>query len=198
MQVKRLGRMVLLLLCSAGAWSKVHAQTETPGASPAVPRHYSATAFGQAGSAAGKSVGVDLYITQWTSDEDLQAFVTTLANNGPDGLLNALQKTKDVGRLSPTGSVGSGIRIARYSPTPEGGLRIMTVTDRPITFSEAYHGTRSRYYPFGIVDLVIDPAGKATGTLAPACKIRFNKQKQLEIEHYGIKPLRLVNVRLTK
>ena|ERR1700739_110415 len=118
-----------------------------------------------------------------------------LAKSGPDGLVKALDKTKDVGRLAPTGFVGSGFRIARSRPTPGEGLHIVMVTNRPISFGEAYHGARSRDYQFGIVVLNVDKDGKRTGSLEPICKIKFNKQNQLEIEHYGQKPLRLANVR---
>jgi hypothetical protein len=46
--------------------------------------------------------------------------------------------------------------------------------------------------------LDVDKDGKGTGSLAPICKIKFNKQNQLEVEHYGQKPLRLANVRRVK
>ena len=55
---------------------------------------------------------------------------------------------------------------------------------------------RSTGYQFGIVVLDVDKNGKGTGTLAPVCKIKFNKKNELEIENYGQKPLRLANVYL--
>ena len=72
------------------------------------------------------------------------------------------------------------------------------VTDRPISFGEAYNSTRSTTYPFGIVVLDVDKDGNGSGTLAPICKIKFNKSGQLEIENYGQKPLRLTNVHSEK
>ena len=39
---------------------------------------------------------------------------------------------------------------------------------------------------------------KAPDALAPICKIKFNKKGELEIENYGQKPLRLVNVQMGK
>jgi hypothetical protein len=59
-----------------------------------LPRQYAATAFGQTGSMAGKSFGVNTYITAWTTDQQVQDFISVLKEKGPDG---------DVGRLSPTG-----------------------------------------------------------------------------------------------
>jgi hypothetical protein len=198
MRLQKLESMILLLVLSACAWSNAVAQIENANPASDLPRQYSGTAIGQAGVAAGKNIGVDVYITRWTTDEAVQDFAATLAKSGPDGLVKALDKTKDVGRLAPTGFVGSGFSIARSRPTPGGGVHIVMVTNRPISFGEAYHGTRSRDYKFGIVVLDVDKDGKGTGSLAPICKIKFNKQNQLEIEHYGQKPLRLANVRRVK
>jgi hypothetical protein len=198
----RMVRWMVVLLALSGSvllgGTSAAAQVEGPVAGPDLPRQYSATAFGQAGTAAGKSFGLDIYITGWTSDQDLQNFATILKAKGPDGLVSALEKTKDVGRLSPTGFVGSGFRIARARPTPEGGLRIVMVTNRPMSFGELYRGSRSTDYQFGIVVLNVDKDGKGTGTLAPVCKIKFNKKGELEIENFGQKPWRLANVRRVK
>jgi hypothetical protein len=89
-----------------------------------------------------------------------------------------MEKISDVGRLSPTGFAGSGFRFARYRPTASGGLHIVMVTNRPMSFGELYRGGRSTDYQFGIAVLDVDKNG--TGTLAPVCKIKFNKKNELE------------------
>jgi hypothetical protein len=163
-----------------------------------LPAQFAATAIGQAGEIAGKSFGVTIYVTGLTSDEEVQEFAATLKGKGQSGLVSALENAKDVGRVSPTGSVGNGFRIARVHPGKGGGTNVVMVTNRPISFGELYRGTRSTDYPFGIVTLNLDKDGKGTGTLAPMCKVRFNKKGELEIEHYGQKPFRLANVRREK
>jgi hypothetical protein len=40
----------------------------------------------------------------------------------------------------------------------------------------------------------IDKDGKGSGTFAPACKVKFNKKNELEIENFSQKPFRLTNV----
>ncbi len=109
-----------------------------------------------------------------------------------------MEKASDVGRVSPTGYVGSGFRYARYRPTANGGLRIVMVTNRPIGIGESYQGGRSVDYQLGIIVLNVDKDGKGTGQLAPVCKIKFNKKNELEIENYGQKLFRLANVYLQK
>jgi hypothetical protein len=159
-----------------------------------VPAQYSAVAFGQSGATAGRSFGLSVYVTELTSDGEVQELASTLKHKGPDGLLSAFEDIKDKGRVAPTGSVGTGMRVVRIHPTKDGGERIVLVTNRPITFPELYNGTRSRDYQFGIVVLNVDKDGKGTGSFAPLCKIKFNKKNELEIEHYGQKPFRLANV----
>ena len=165
---------------------------------PKVPAQYSATAFGQAGSAAGKSFGLTVFIEGLTTDGERDELLGTLKQKGQDGVVSAMEDMKDKGRVAPTGSVGTGMRFVRIYPGTNGGQHIIMATDRPIAFGELYNGTRSRDYPIGIVVLDVDKDGKGTGSFAPVCKIKFNKKKELEIEHYGQKPFRLANVYLQK
>jgi hypothetical protein len=163
-----------------------------------LPQQYSATAIGQAGTAAGKSFGVNIYLTGLTTDQQEQEFIATLKSKGQNGLVSALEKTSDVGRVAPVGSVGSGFRFARVQKTADGGWHITMATNRPISFGELYNSTRSRDYPIGIVTLNVDKDGNGTGLLYGACKVKFNKKGELEVEHYGQKPFRLANVRRQK
>lgn len=168
--------------------------SEPPKTQPDVPAQYAAVAYGQSGAAAGKSFGLAIYVQELTGDGEIEELAATLKHKGPDGLLKAMEDTKDKGRVAPTGSVGTGMRVIRIRPTANGGQHIVLATNRPISFPELYNGTRSRDYKFGIVVLNVDKDGKGTGSFAPLCKIKFNKKNELEIEHYGQKPFRLANV----
>ncbi len=187
-----------ILMFSACVFSNAAAQPASVNPGVEFPAQFAATAIGQAGAVAGKSFGVTIYLTGLTSEQEVQEFAATLKSKGQSGLVSALENAKDVGRVSPTGSVGSGFRIVRVHAGKDGGTTIVMVTNRPISFGELYKGTRSTDYPFGIVTLNLDKDGKGTGSLAPMCKVRFNKKGELEIEHYGQKPFRLANVRREK
>src|SRR5277367_1699263 len=89
------------------------AQTAAAGPNSDLPQTYGATAFGQSGSLAGKSFGVTINVTAWTTDQEAHDFATVLKSSGPNGLVSALGKSKEVGRLSPTGFAGSSFHIAR-------------------------------------------------------------------------------------
>lgn len=163
-----------------------------------LPAQFSATAIGQAGVVSGKSFGITIYVTGTTSDQQEQEFMATLKNKGQNGLVSALEKAQDVGRVAPVGTTGTGFRIVRLESQQDGGTHIIMATNRPISFRELYQGTRSRDYPIGIVTLNLDKDGNGTGLLYAACKVKFNKKGELQVEHYGQKPFRLANVRRQK
>jgi hypothetical protein len=156
MRLQQLWLTTVLSVFSLCAWSSVAAQTENATPNSDLPQTYAATAFGQSGALAGKSFGVTIYVTAWTSDQEVHNFAAVLKSGGPNALVNAQGKSQEVGRLSPTGFVGSAFRIARLRPASGGESKIIMVTDRPISFGEAYNSTRSRDYQFGIVVLNLD------------------------------------------
>jgi hypothetical protein len=193
--------MTKLLLLAAGglfacfALANGASQTDNqPKTRPDLPAQYAAVAFGQSGSVAGKSFGLKVYLQELTSDGEIEELAATLKHKGQDGLVSAMENIKDKGRVAPDGSVGTGMRVIRIHPTKAGGLHIVLATNRPISFPELYRGTRSTNYKIGIVVLDVDRDGKGTGMFSPLCKVRFNKNNELEIEHYGQKPFRLANV----
>jgi hypothetical protein len=198
MRLKNLLVVITPSVLSFGLLSNTYAQNGDSKPLTDLPRHFSATAFGDAGVLAGKSFGLDVYITAWTTDQQVKDYGSVLKEKGPDGLVSMMEKTEDVGRLSPAGFVGSGFRLARYRPTPNDGLHIVMVTNRPMSFGELYRSGRSTDYQFGILVLDVDKNGKGTGKLAPICKIKFDKKNELEIENYGQRPFRLANVYLQK
>lgn len=167
---------------------------EQPKTQVDLPVQYAAVAIGQSGSVAGKSFGMSIYIEAVSSDGEVEELAGTLKHKGQDGLVNALDNLKDKGRVAPTGSVGTGMRVIRIRSTKDGGQHIVLLTNRPISFGELYKGTRSRDYPFGIVILNVGKDGKGTGLFDPLCKMKFNKNNELEVERYGQRPFRLANV----
>jgi len=189
----KLSCLCLLALATLSVQSRLAAQSEL-----GLPSQYSATAMGQAGSAAGKSFGVDFYVTGLTPDGDIQEAAALLKSKGQDALVKSLEKAKEVGRIAPTGFVGSSFQIARVRDGKDGSRQIVLVANRPMNFYEVRANTRTTDYPFTIVVLTLDKDGKGTGTLAPLVKLKFNKKNELEVEHYGQKPFRLVNVRKQK
>jgi hypothetical protein len=148
---------------------------------------------------AGATANVDLYIKRYTPDHEAKTLGGLLLEGGPDQLLKVLEKADSIGKITLTGRVGFyDLKLIRSRPTPT-GRRIIAVGDRPIGFLEAYVSNRSRDYQFGILqlDLKRDSKGKekGQGVLVYAAKVKVLNGKKLEIENYGIDPIRLMGVR---
>jgi len=151
------------------------------------PEVFTATAVEQ-----GRTASLNLIINGYSNDQDAQALASALASGGQDAMLKVLDKMRK-GRIALSGNVGNDVNFIRSRPTAN-GRRIIMVTARNIAFFEHQQGTRSRDYPFSVVVLNVDPSGKGEGTLMAAAKISFTKQNEIEIEHYGQTPVRLMAV----
>ena len=158
---------------------------------------FMATAFGQSGMFGGKSVPLNIYITDYSSNQEVEDLASTLKTKGSDALLSAIQKMKEKGRVATTASVGWAVPVVRQHPTAK-GRRIVMFGDRPIGFYEARNAPRSKGYEFGMLVLDVNDKGEGEGLLYGACKVKFTKDDQLEVEHFGQKPARLAGVKLWK
>jgi hypothetical protein len=182
-----------LCLCLAGAAGPAPAQEEKPER-----EQFGALAYLPHGGSR-STANVDLYIKGYTSDEEAKLMGGALLDGGPNVLLKALEKADDLGHITITGRVGSyDFKLVRSRPTPT-GRRIYAVGDRPIGFLEVYAGTRSEDYKFGILilDLKRDKKGKekGEGVLIYAAKVKLLDGNKLDIENFGINPVRLMAVR---
>jgi len=148
---------------------------------------------------AGARVNVDLWVNSYTSDADAKVMASALVEGGPDALLKALEKAKTIGKIRLTGRAGFyDFKLIRSHQT-EGGRRIYAVGDRPVGFLEVYSGSRSQDYPFGILqlDLKTNSKGKeeGEGALLYSAKIKLLDGKSIDVESYGIGPVKLLGVR---
>ncbi len=139
-----------------------------------------------------------LNITGRTADAEAQRFLGLLQNDGQDALQKELGK-EDLGRFSVGPNVGVRINGVRENIV-DGKRRILVVFERWTQFAEFRGGYRSLDYPFGVVELHIDPAtGKGDGTYIAAARIRWrdrNKEgrQEIEIENFATFPARLLGV----
>ena len=160
---------------------------------------YLPSGAGPAMVGAGARVNVDLYVDAYTSDEQAKSMAQLLVQAGPDALLKALEKSKTIGRIRLTGRVGFyDLKLIRSHRTPQ-GRRIYAVGDRPVGFLEVYAGNRSLDYPFGILQLELKPNDKGReegeGALIYSARIKVLEGNSIDVESYGISPIRLLGVR---
>jgi hypothetical protein len=144
--------------------------------------HIEATALGTS-TQLGRVVNVTIIIYDYSTPDDQKALLEAFSQGGQEGLVNAVTKMSAKGRIAITGTLGYDLNYIRQWPTEDGGRRIRFVTDRPITFGEAWSQSRSMEYSLsaGEINLSTDKK-KSAGTLMPACKLKLGKDNHLEIE----------------
>src|SRR6476661_6360157 len=112
---------------------------------------FQAQAFGE-GTQAGHTFNVTVIINEYSTEEDQQVLFDAYKKSGMNGVTNALNKMKTKGRLSITGTLGYDVTYIRQFPSAT-GRKIRLVTNRPITFGEAW--TDSRSQDFNLSALVL-------------------------------------------
>jgi len=147
----------------------------------------------------GKMLNINIHIDQFSTQDDQKALVDAFNRSGQDGLVDALEKMKGKGRFNTPYGVGNEVKYIFELPPDKGRRHIRLVTDRRISFGEAYASTRSEEYSVGAVELFLTPDGKdSEGTALPACKLTVNKKtQQIEIETYQ-NPWKLTNLMISK
>ena len=188
---------ILLFLCLFVAFGST-AQEVKPKAEKFSALAYLPSGAGRAMVGAGATANVDLYVSSYTTDAEAQALAGVLVQGGPNALLQALENTKAKGKVRLSGRVGFyDLKLIRSRKT-ESGRRIYAVGDRPIRFLEAYIANRSRDYEFGILQLDLKQNSKGkeegTGALIYAAKIKLLDGNTIDVENYGIEPVRLMAV----
>ena len=141
-----------------------------------------ATAYGTS-TQLGRNIGVTLIIYEFSTPEDRQILVEAFQKGQNQGLVNALQKMRAVGRINIPGTLGYDVSFIRVIPTPT-GRTIRFVTNRKISFGEAYANTQSQSFDLtaGQFELNDQDKSKSTGVLYPACQFTINKDGEFQIE----------------
>jgi hypothetical protein len=155
--------------------------------------HYAATAVGTGGGLGGKTLPLDIYIDDYTTDEEAAALANVLKEGGQDALRRSLEKLKK-GRIAPSGSVGNDIAVIRSKPNGS-GKQIILLSSRVMPWLELYVGGRSRDYNLSWLVLDVDEEGKGQGSVILGAKLQFTEDGKLDIESYGQQFVRLANIR---
>jgi hypothetical protein len=152
-----------------------------------------ATAMGTS-TQLGKTVRVSLYIYDYSTEDDRKILIEAFEKGKNQGLVNALEKMKAVGRIAISGTLGYDVSYIRLIPTPT-GRKIRFITNRLLRFGESYYSTRTVDYNLtgGEFDLNDKDKNKSTGVLYPAAELNLDKDKQLSLD-LNQNPWKLVNV----
>jgi len=141
-----------------------------------------ATAFGTS-TQLGRNFGIKIIIYEFSSPEDRDILVEAYQKGQNDGLVNALEKMKSVGRITIPGTVGYELSYIREILTPT-GRTIRFVTSRKIAFGEAYWSTQTKSFNLtaGEINLNDTDKNKSAGLLFPAAQLIVNNEGELQWE----------------
>ena len=158
-------------------------------------KRISATARGTS-TQLGRVVSIDLRISEYSTPADQAILLEAFTSNGSEGLVNALERMSSKGRIAITGTLGFDVNYIREFKEKDGSRKIRFVTDRPVTFGEAWGATRSRDFNITMGEIIIrKERNRSSGTLMPAARVRLNRQGELEIETFQ-NPWDLLNIRV--
>jgi hypothetical protein len=133
-------------------------------------------------------------LDEYTSEMERLEFIELLYGGGPKRLEDAFLRSRK-GRII-INNQGYDIAFARSIPTRDGRIvRMFTV--RHLGFDESVLQTRSREYPYGVIELHLNHIGSGEGVLIVAAKVQLNLDGALEVEAFGrgVPALQLRNVR---
>jgi hypothetical protein len=142
----------------------------------------------------GKIFNIKLIVDRYSTPEDKKTLDAAFAKGQNQGLVNALEKMKAVGRIQIPGTVGYDVAYISLTTTPT-GRTIWFVTNRKIAFQEAYRNTPSQAYNLSGGEIVINDTdqSKSAGVLYPAAQLVINKDGDLQVE-LRKNPWRLANI----
>ncbi len=169
---KKLSPLICLLMIATVPGVGQRGETET----------IDATAFGTS-TQLGRNFGVKIIIYEFSSPEDRDILVQSFQKAQNDGLVNALEKMKSVGRITIPGTVGFDLSYIREIITPT-GRTIRFVTNRRIAFGESYWDTQTKSFNLtaGEINLNDNDKNKSDGVLFPAAQLIINKEGELQWE----------------
>ena len=141
-----------------------------------------ATAFGTS-TQLGRNFGVKILIYEFSSPEDRDILVQAFQQGQNNGLVNALEKMKSVGRITIPGTIGFDLSYIREILTPT-GRTIRFVTNRKIAFGESYWNTQTKSFDLTAGEITLNDSdkSKSTGVLYPAAQLIINKEGELQFE----------------
>ena len=144
------------------------------------------------GAPAGRSTRLNMDVTRWATQADLDGFKKILTEGGPDALYKALAG-RNMGMVQTTQSYEYPIYLAFSVPTEKGRI-VKLVTERPIFMKEAVRDQDTLDYIYSYIELTLNEKGKGSGKILGTAKIFINAEGKVDIDTHG-QPEPLINAR---
>ena len=185
-----------LIIVAAAAFLLVENHGAVLAQTKGSPERFTAFAVNMGSPGRGGADTVEIVVERWSTDKERDKLMKALVEKGPEKLLDTLQDLPRVGYFRTPNSIGYDLHYARKASLPEGGERIVLLTDRYISFWEAANRPRTIDYPFTLIEMHINRDGEGEGKMSLATKIQFDKEaNMIELENYQTQPVLLKSVR---
>jgi hypothetical protein len=181
--------VITVLLLAAPTW--VRAQTPPATGAPEV---FSGTATAK--NATGAVSGTfEVRVNRYTPDFDRKVVEEALRLGGYPKFLTTVRNAPDVGQLLLGGGQPYTIRYARETVTATGRTLVL-VTDKPVLFLGGARADSNKRAGFevAVVQITVDAAGKGTGTMAAAARVRPDGNGGVLLDDYAEDPIEIINV----
>jgi hypothetical protein len=148
---------------------------------------------------AGENLKIDVF--RWSTDAERDALLGVLKEKGDSGVGATLEKAPTAGYIWDSGSLGYSLRYAQKLTLPDGGERIILVTDRPIGSwgREAWKATgqgAAPGYPFTLIELRLSKQGRGEGKMSLAARVAADADaRTVTLENYAAAPVLINNVK---
>ena len=150
------------------------------------------------GSGPSGQTQIEIAISRWSTEEEANALLQVLQQDGAKKLADALDKEKETGfvRFPRVRTRFPSTRLSYARQFTNGDKRtIIIATNRPIGFWEAVSQGRSMDYELTLIELHLDADGSGEGVLAVGAEISWDADKnQIVVENYSTAPVKLLNI----
>jgi hypothetical protein len=172
--------------------------TSSTGSRPSTPvEEFSANFTNISNVGATGATPVTIRITRWTPDDEHVTLMRILSKDGNDSFTRELQRMKETGSIGVPQQLAYPLLYARQVPGPNGGRKIMLITDRPMTFQERVGSSVSRDYPLTWIEMTLDKEDRGEGYVVLAARLRLLGEI-LGVEDLSNQPARLTAIRRSR
>jgi hypothetical protein len=141
---------------------------------------------------------VEIVVNRWSAAAERERLMTAMKEKGAEKLLDVLQDLPEVGYIRTPDSIGYPIHFAVREDGEDGGDNVTMITDRYISFWEAWVRPRTIDYPFTVIDMHISKDGEGEGKMSLATRIVPDRHgDRVILENYSSQPVLLQSVRQT-
>lgn len=130
---------------------------------------------------------LQLNVHRWSTDEERDKVVSTLADSGPEKLLDAFRGSRTAGYLKWPGGLEYTVHYARQATRPDGQTDIVLVVDRPlwVWWDAGVAGApKAGDSPFTVVQIRLAKQNQGEGRISSGLTIASDKELGVVLKDY--------------